>query len=292
MYLRTQARDCLYLNWAIPVEMAPDLPVGLRYELHTWKDRDWVFVSALLFRSSGLHPSFAPFLRISYPQMSLRLYVLDGEDVPSVLFVRTLVPFWVAPVSHFLGRQPANAGWFSYPSPSSDPGEGSWIWSLHGERSLEVAARLSSPCIGPGPHLGNWDRTVEHIRRRLRGYVSWQGRLRSITRSHPTVEVWPLEAQVEVPELLAETFPEVDEEHWIAPHSAWLCPEIPISFELGKPMLPPLRPRPRHRIAPVVDGARALSGRLPEDRPRGPTVDPETVRRPTAAPLRIDLPPC
>jgi Uncharacterized conserved protein (COG2071) len=254
MQLKTKARDCLYVNWAIPKEAAPDLPASLRYEVHRWEDRDWVFASALLFRSSGLHPRALPFLRLSYPQMNLRLYVLDAEDVPSVLFVQLLVPFWVAPVSRYLGHQPASVGWFSYPSPSTtDLGEDCWTWSLRRERSLEILGRLASPHLGPGPSLGSWDRTVDYVRRRRRGYVSWNGHLRSINRSHPPVDVWPLEVEVQVAELLCEVFAEVDDDHWHTPHSAWLCPEIPLSFELGKPLLPALRPRPS--IAAVADGA-------------------------------------
>ena len=252
MNLRTKARDCLYVNWAIPLEHAPELPSPLRYEAHRVAGEDQTFVSALLFRSSGLHPRALPFLRISYPQMTLRLYVLDGDDIPSVLFLRLLVPLWVAPVSRYLGRQPAAAGWFAYPSPSADPGAGAWAWSLRREHSLALMARLSSPKLGPGPSVGDWRHTVDYIRRRRRGYISWDGKLRSITRSHPTVEVWPLEVEVEEPGLLEETFSSVGAEHWRDPHSAWLCPEIPISFEVGKAILTPLARR--RAIAPVPDG--------------------------------------
>lgn len=259
MQLRTTAQDCLYLNWAVPADAAPRLPLPLRYELHREGDADWVFVSALLFRFAGLRPEGLPFPSLSYPQAHLRLYVLDGEGVPSVIFLRMMVPFWVVPVSRLLARQPATVGWFSYPRPSADGGEaggeGSWTWSLRRRAVLEVSARPASPGIGPGPSLGDWQRTVEYIRRRPKGYVLWEGRLRSLRRTYATrAVVWPLHAEVEVSELLESIFPEVDADHWATPHSAWLCPEIPLSFEVGKPIRLPL-PHPAPRVAAVPDGA-------------------------------------
>lgn len=240
MFLRTRARDCLYLNWAIPASSAPELPAPLRYEIHHCDDTDWIFVSALLFRFSGLHPRNLPLLRLSYPQMNLRLYVLDGDDVPSVLFLRIMVPFWVAPVSRFVGRQPASSGRFDYPSPSREPLNEAWHWQLSSKGSLDVIARPGVPAFGAGPDLGSWRRTVDYFRRRPKGYVQHDGQLREITRSHPQVEVVPLKVEVNSADLISATFDSQQEEHWQRPHSAWLCPEVPFVFELGKPMKLPL----------------------------------------------------
>lgn len=246
MRLRTQALDCLYLNWAVPLTTAPALPAPLRYEIHRWRDEDYVFASALLYRLSGLHPRRLPFLRLSYPQMSFRLYVLDGDGVPSVLFRRTLVPFWIVPMSRALGRQPATGARFVYPPPALERPTGGWTWSIRRRRRLEVDGRPGSPRIGPGPSLGSWERTVEYIRRRPRGYVMRERRLRAINRSHPRVEVWPLEVEVRNAGLVAECLQGVDGDSLLFPHSAWVCPEIPIVFELSKAITLPL---PRGELA-------------------------------------------
>ena len=255
MQLETIARDCLYLNWAVPVDVAPELPLPLRYELHRGGGTDWIFVSAVLFRFSGLRPASLSFPRLSYPQAHLRLYVLDGGGEPSVIFWRMMVPFWVVPVSRLFGRQPATAGWFSYPNPSADIDQESWSWKLRRGRMLEVSARPAAPGVGPGPRIGDWNRTVDYFRQRSRSYAMWEGRLRRLRRSYgDTAVVWPLAVEVRDSGLMEEMFERVDAIHWARPHSAWLCPEIPLSFEVGKAIRLPL-PRPRARVASVADGA-------------------------------------
>lgn len=249
MRLSTNARDCLYLNWAIPVRAAPPLPSELSYEVHRWQDEDWVFVSALLFRFIGLRARALPVFRLSYPQMSLRIYVLDRTGAPSVLYLKMLVPLWVLPVSRIVGRQPADAGRFAYPSPSDDPEDGTWMWSFRSETTFEVTARLASPVIGEGPDLGNWQRTVDYFQRRRNGYAMWDGRLRSVTKSRATPEIWPLEAEVQAAGVLEEAFSTLGGDLWRAPHSSWLCPEIPFQFEVGKPKLMRLPRRPRMVVA-------------------------------------------
>ncbi len=241
MQLRTLARDCLYVNWALPREEAPELPAPLRYEAHRWNDREWVFASALLYRLSGLHLAALRFARVSYPQMSLRLYVLDGEDVPSAFFLRVLVPLWVAPMSRFLSRQPVTPAVFTYPSPSESPGEEAWTWIIERPRRLELSARLASPQVGHGPDLGPWEQTVAYFRNRRRGYAMGEGRLHPI-RSSPdsAVAIWPLAAEPGDVSLLSECLTDVAGEAWKTPHSAWLAPEIPLNFELGKTIALPL----------------------------------------------------
>ncbi|MEM8932695.1 MAG: hypothetical protein AAGE94_16040, partial [Acidobacteriota bacterium] len=174
----------------------------------------------------------------------------------SVIFLRMMVPFWVVPVSRLLGRQPATAGWFSYPNPSADAGQGSWSWSLKRGRVLEVSAQPASPRVGPGPTVGDWCRTVDYFRCRTKGFVFWEGRLRSLRRSYgDNATVWPLAAEVEIADLMDEMFPSVEPDHWSVPHSAWLCPEIPLSFEVGKAIRLTM-PRARRVRRPVADGAR------------------------------------
>ena len=101
-----------------------------------------------------------------------------------------------------------------------------------------------------GPSLGSWEQTVDYFRHRRRGYVVWQRRLRPIRPSRRSVEVCPLEVEVGRADLVAECFAEVDAEVWQAPHSAWLCPEIPFIFELSELRAPAL---PRRRV-PAPEG--------------------------------------
>src|SRR4051794_15661183 len=68
--LRTTVRDCLYLNWALPAEALPVPPKPLRYQIHSWQGRDWVFASALLFHQDSLHFTALPRLRLGYPQLN------------------------------------------------------------------------------------------------------------------------------------------------------------------------------------------------------------------------------
>lgn len=259
MQLSTLARDCLYVNWALPRAAAPALPPPLRYEVHGWNDQEWVFASVLLFRLSGLHLPSMPRARVSYPQMNLRLYVLDGRGVPSVLFLRTLVPFWVAPMSRLLGRQPATAATFSYPSPSAAPNAESWTWTVRRRRKLEIHGRMASPASGPGPRLGGWETTVEYFRNRRRGYAVWDSRVRPITTSNATAAIWPLEVEIGEAGLVSEYLAEVAAEVWQAPHSAWLCPEIPFHFELGKPIQLPVPARG----LPAAEGLSSSAGYFP-----------------------------
>ena len=105
MKLRTVVRDCLFLNWALPADVVPEPPVPLRYQRHAWQGRDYVFVSALLFHHDAVRWSAFPLLRVGYPQLTVRLYVLDEDGIPSILFARELMPAWMAPTG-----PPANGG--------------------------------------------------------------------------------------------------------------------------------------------------------------------------------------
>jgi len=233
MQLSTLARDCLVVNWAVPLAAAPELPRPLRYEVHSAGGEDCVFTSALLFRLSGLRLESLPFARVSYPQMSLRLYVLDGDGLPSVLFLKTLVPFWIAPLSLVFAGQGASAASFDYPTPTADPGAGEWRWSVERRGKLEVLGKMASPWNGRGPSLGSWERTVEYFHNRRRGYAVWDDRLRSLRSSHPKTPIWPMQVEIVDGGLLSEGLAEVEPAVWETPHSAWLCPEIPFVFELG-----------------------------------------------------------
>ncbi len=158
MILQTVVRDCLYLNWALPATSLPPPPPPLRYDLHRWQDGDVVFASALLFRQDRLHLPKIPLLRLSYPQFNLRLYVIDDDGVPAVLFRTVLVPGWVVPSMRVVADQPAQSGHFEYPRPSQTPGDEGWRWQVRRAGELRVVARQSAPCPGHGPSLGSWER--------------------------------------------------------------------------------------------------------------------------------------
>lgn len=240
MRLRTDAHDCLYLNWAVPRSSAPALPEDLTYETHLMNDTEWIFVSALLFRFVGLRARVLPLFRMSYPQMNLRTYVRDSNGAPSVLYLRTWVPVWVWPMSRAVGRQRASAGSFSYPSPSTESDQESWTWRMDGEHPFEAVAKVSAPVLGDGPDLGDWTRTVRYFQRRRKGYAMWDDRFRTVDKNRPHPVVWPMEAEILKPEALGRIFPMMSTESWSIPHSAWLCPQIPLEFQVGKPMSLPL----------------------------------------------------
>src|SRR6187401_35517 len=97
MRLRSRIHECLCLNWAVPATDLPAPPESLTYELHPFDGTDYVLVSALLFRHQEVRLETMPLLRLSFPQLNLRLYVVDPEGVPAVLFAAILVPAWVVP---------------------------------------------------------------------------------------------------------------------------------------------------------------------------------------------------
>src|SRR6185295_16606074 len=230
---RTTVRDCLYLNWALPAESLPVPPAPLRHQLHAWQGRDWVFASALLFHQDSLHFTALPRLRLGYPQLTLRLCVLDDEGVPSVLFRKMLMPAWVAPGVRMIMHQPASRARLHFPRPSRDLNGGPWLWQAERHGKLEVRAWPHSPVLGEGPRLGAWEDAVRYFQDRPRGYAMASGVLQRIAARHPPVPVWPLQAEVEGDGLLPRLLDLSEGTRWPALHSAWLCPEIPFVFELG-----------------------------------------------------------
>ncbi|MEM1182573.1 MAG: DUF2071 domain-containing protein [Acidobacteriota bacterium] len=255
MPLHTVARDCLYVNWAVPAEAVPPLPGALRYEVRSGDGGEWVLVTALFFRFVGLRSPTFPWARLSYPQLSLRLHVLDSDDVASVLFMRMMAPAWVAPVARWFGRQPVSPARFSYPLPSSGPAILNDVrrWHVAERGSIAVRGHAGAAAPGPGPDFGNWRRAVDYVRRRSRGYVLSNGGVRRVRRQQPQIDAVPMVVEVTSAGLLEAAFPEAPEETWTRPHSAWLCPEIPVTFELGRVQFLPHQ-APRRPLATAVDG--------------------------------------
>jgi hypothetical protein len=251
MKVKTTARDCLYLNWALPVEGLAPPPAPLRYEVHRVGSERVVLLTALFFRHQGLQLAGFPWLRLTYPQLNLRLCVVDRDGTPAVLFRRMMVPLWVWPGVRLAARHPVSIARLDLPRPElgdiSEGGaaadsEAGWVWRGEGaEGALRVHAWPSSPASGSGPDLGSWERTVDYFRQRRRGYSWSRDGLRKVEASHPAVAVWPMAARVEDSAMLEACF---GRRPWPSLHSAFLCPEIPFIFELAAPQIPALAPVP------------------------------------------------
>ena len=232
MRLRSLVQDALYLNWALPVAALPEPPESLRYQTVEEGGERLAFASALLFRHQGVHLPHLPFLRLSYPQLNLRLYALDADRVPCVLFLDMLMPWWVGPAVYLVAESPASVARFDFPRPSQHPDAGEWHWRVRQGGELEVTARLGAAATLGGGVLGSWKETVRFFRERPRGYMAANGRLRRVETEHPQVEVWPVVAELGAHTLLESILP-LGGAGWPPLHSSWLCPEIPFVFDLG-----------------------------------------------------------
>lgn len=235
--LRSVVRDCLYLNWALPVDCLPALPEPLCYEEHLQDGERFAFLSALLFRHEHLHLAGLPFLRFSYPQFNLRLYVRDHEGIPAVFFKSILVPGWVVPSARWVANQPAQAAQFRYPHPSTGLQDEEWSWEVVRNLPLRLSARMASPSLAGRPSLGSWERTVDYFRLRSRGYVQTTGGLHPVKTSQRSVPLWPVQVSLEDPGLVQRCLDIGDATSWPEPHSAWLCPEVPYEFALSSDAL-------------------------------------------------------
>lgn len=237
MRLESRIRQCLYLNWALPAESLSPPPPPLRYEIHEDDGSSFVFLSALLFRQHRSHLPAFPFLRLSFPQLNLRTYVLDDESVPSVYFLRMFVPTWALLPLQLVARLPASTAHFRYPGSSST---GPWEWKIRQQGSLHCRAEPSRPIVAKRPDLGPWEATVNCFRQRNRGYVLVGDELRRIHTEQPPVDVVPVRAELLETDLLHQAAP-ADE--WPGLHSAFLCPEIALRVELGIDRQPALARR-------------------------------------------------
>ena len=259
----TVVRDCLYLNWAMPLESLPNLPEPLRYEVHGDRGDGVVFASALLFRHESLHFAGVPMLRLSYPQFHLRLHVLDHNDRPAVCLNHILVPTWVVPGVRLLAHQPAVSGRFRYPRPSFELDSEQWKWEVRRNGSLAVAARQASPRVGPGPTLGTWEQVVDCFRMRNRAYVTSTTGLRAIDTTQRSVPLWPVEAEFEDLSLLQTSSVLSGVSEWPDLHSSWICPEIPFTFEMGREAV---RAKLRPAAAPVAPDPAMFGSAKPQSR--------------------------
>jgi hypothetical protein len=206
--------------------------------VHTHDGAGYVLASMLLFRHEDVHPETLPLVKLSFPQVNFRLYVLDDQDAPSVLFAAILVPRWIVPPAVLVGGQPARAARFER---KGEPGSvsGSWEWQVmaHGSgassqsrAALHCVATLSSPQIGAGPQIGSWQQTVDYVRLRNRGYALSHGALKRIETEQPTVTVSPVSVELRDAALPGALLGVPD---WPELHSAWVYPEMKMRFDLA-----------------------------------------------------------
>ena len=232
MKIETQLKDGLVLNWALPAGVLPDLPPRLRYQAHAEGGESRVFVSAVLFHHERLRWPALPRIRFSWPQMDVRICVLDDEGVASLLIRKVLLPAWAYPGARLFAGPPVVAARLDFPRPSDRPEAGEWHWSAARGRRFEVSARPASPEVGAGPRLGSWERTVRYFQERPRGYTLFPDGLRRMEVSHPAASIWPVHAELLETGLLAACLGLSDS--GLPPlHSSWLVPEIAFSFELA-----------------------------------------------------------
>lgn len=234
MRLQSLVQDALYLNWALPVSALPPLPEPLRYQTFEGDgpdagEEEHAYASALLFRHRGLHVPHLPLFRFTYPQLNLRLYAVDADRMPSVVFIDMLMPWWVGPAVRWVAKSPASTARFTYPRPSDEPEVGEWSWEVRQGGRLEVRARRGAPAVAG--ELGGWRETVRFFRDRPRGYLVSGGKLRRVETEYPRVEVWPMVAEVAEDSLLQRVLPVAG--GWPRLHSSWLCPEVPFVFDLA-----------------------------------------------------------
>lgn len=216
-----EARDCLYLNWAIPAERMPPPPAPLRYDV-----RDgFALASTVLYRleRTGTLGLLAP----GHPQLDFHVCTLDEAGRPSFFMHCVLIPTWVLPGARLMARLPAHTASFDFPGPRAGAGERNW--RVCRRDCLDLSACEGAPAPGVEPDLGSWRRTVTFFQRRRRGYYPSAEGLRPIDVARPEIEVVPMSVEVRDAALverclgLAAGPPSVF-------HSAWFCPEVPFAF--------------------------------------------------------------
>jgi len=231
MILQTTVKDCLFLNWALPLEELPAPPKPLRYQVHEWEDRQVVFANALLFRHERLRSVGLPLVRFSSPQFALRLCTLD-EGGPSSLFTTLIVSSWMVPVARIAARIPATQGYFNYPSLDKGLASDAFRWSVRRRRRLALTAVPGEQAIGYGPSLGDWKSTIDYFWRRPHAYVSTPRGLNEIAATQRPADVSPMRVEFQDTGLLQRAQPIGDGSGWGRLHSAWLCPSVRFVFEL------------------------------------------------------------
>jgi len=230
---RSELRDALWVNWALPRVELPELPTPLALDLLGSGEGEVGFLSLVLFRQESLRLAALPFPSLSFPQANLRLLVRDAERVASVLFVRELMPAWAVPIARIVARQPASAAIFHL---RSEPG-GTQSWSFAAGRPLSLTATPGAPTTA-APVAASWEEAVAFFRERPRGYVSSGRGLRRLAATHPGARAVPMRVEVNEDAWLAERLPGVERERWRRPHSSFLIPSMQLAVAVESSLEP------------------------------------------------------
>lgn len=226
---RSVLHDCLFLNWALPVEQLAPPPAPLRYQPHLFEGGSYTFASLLLCHRDAPLPG----LPLGYPELQLRFTVLDEEGLPTLLCRRVLLPFWILPGKLLAGTPGVSSARLSFPRPSRTVEAESWTWRIDHGGPVEVAARLNSPRVGEGPSVGSWEQTVRYFQERPRIYVEEGGGLRCREGMAPMATVWPVTTELSGEGVIGRWLLAGENGHRprLPPlHSSWLCPDVPLAF--------------------------------------------------------------
>lgn len=227
MRLHSTVHDCLYINWDLDPEAAPDLPSELTYDRRQINGQDRCFASLLLFRQRGLQLVSMPWLPLSHAQSNLRLYVVDGDGRPAVLFVAIWVPWWMSGVMRTLAGVPATSARLRFPRGPVLPDDRR-RWSIEGGSRFSVEMRAGATA---GGRLGSWRQTVEFFRHRENGYIATEGGLRRVEAVQPEAQATPVAVTVEEATLVDEALGGALGAARL--QSAFLCKKLPFEFELS-----------------------------------------------------------
>ncbi|MEM9292725.1 MAG: DUF2071 domain-containing protein [Acidobacteriota bacterium] len=275
MNLRSLATDCLLLSWALPARRLPALREPLRYETRLVNGERRVQVMALLFHSGGLRVSNLPRLPLTHPQLNLCAAVRDPAGVPSLLFLRVLVPSWVLPAARLLAGHPTRSGAMDFPRPSRDPEVDRWSWEATREHRLALSAQryasgtASSSGNGAARPVGegmDYRAVVDALLRRRRTYFLVAGGYRCLETSVREVEPWPLAVNCESLALLEGWLPAGDENNtpFPQPELAVLLPELAMTSEycIAPEALTASVPEPvTSRRTPLIEAPRSFAAR-------------------------------
>ena len=253
--LRSVLHDCLFLNWALPVEQLAPPPSPLRYQPHLFEGRSHTFASLLLCHRDAPLPGLPP---VGYPELHLRFTVLDGDGLPSLLCRRVLLPLWVLPGKLLTGAPAVSGARLSFPRPSRKVDSDQWTWRIdHGGR-VEIEARLNSPRVGEGPSVGSWEQTVRYFQDRPRVYVEEGGGLRRLAGIPPMATVWPMVTELTGVDVIARWLLAGENGHrpsLPALHSSWLCPDVPLAYSPRPvPLLRLTGPIPQPAVGRIATG--------------------------------------
>jgi hypothetical protein len=177
----------------------------------------------------------ASWLALSYPQANARLYVRDAGGVPSVFLLKQLAPAWVVPIARTVARQPLSAGLLDFPRRLHAEGTGldrPLRWRFTAGEAFEASGRPGDPSSRE-PRLGDWPATAAFFRERRRSYWSRGGVLGRAESDPPAATAVPMRVELACGDWLGTFLPFAPRDGWAEPHSAFLVPEVRLSFVLG-----------------------------------------------------------